>query len=137
MSADTFYTDKILDENFRMVKEGFDWTAQGFRAIDKHFAHLEGHILELTKKQAELMAKVPKKRSKLKFVVLVGVAFYVGTKIGDKIAEYDWELDGPGTLHVKMKQNPKQSAETTVRSDNGSGTNDNLSVPRDSDHFDK
>lgn len=137
MSADTFYTDQILDDNFRMMREAFGWTAEGFRAIDNLITHLEDHIVELSKKQAELMVKVPKKRSKLKLIVVVGVAWYIGTKIGDKINEYDWEVDGPGTFHIKMKQGPKEPAETTVRSDHNPDASDNLSVPRDSDHYDK
>jgi hypothetical protein len=80
MSADTFYTDKILDENFRMIREGFDWTAQGFRAMEKNFAHLEGHIGELARAQAKLAEKT-KTRKVLPFVVGAVVGVYVYKKL--------------------------------------------------------
>jgi hypothetical protein len=81
MSTDTFYTDKVLDENFRMIRESFDWTAKSLRGIDAHFAHLEGHIAELSK-PAEVVIKMSKTRKALPFVAgaVVGIYLYKKSK---------------------------------------------------------
>jgi hypothetical protein len=110
MANELIYTDKLLGENFRIIQESFNLTAEALRAMDSHVSHLEGHLVALTKKQAELASRMPKKHRVLPFVAGAAIGVYVYQKLKKNIEFY------PSRDAARQKPEPAtEYAETTVR----------------------
>lgn len=82
MSSSVVYNDKLLSENFQAISDSFNWVVQGFQAMDARFAHLEGHIAELSKQPKVVV----RNKRVLPFVagVAIGIYLYKKSQKGSK-----------------------------------------------------
>ena len=67
------FTKEMLESTFKQL-------AEYTKDIDKHFAHLEGHIGQLTKRPAVIV----KPNSKTFLLVACGLSMWAGYKLADR-----------------------------------------------------
>jgi hypothetical protein len=106
-------TGKRLNELTKLTAGGFTAVEDLVGAFDKRFAHLEGHVAELSKVVRNKPVIVKAKTGKLFLVGVVALSAYVGYKYAEK------QINEKRKQEQADKWKRSNQAYTTAPSDNG------------------
>jgi hypothetical protein len=91
------------------VVEVLELLVQNAEGVQRRFAHLEGHIGEISKRSNQIIVRMPKKHRLLIFAAGVGVGIYLANKSNGWLEFEKVQTDAPNQpadYTVKTNPNP-------------------------------